>query len=316
MKVLVTGASGFIGTPVTRCLLERGHDVIVMTRDRGRLTRLGESVLHVEVVCGDLCGPELERLLHGVKPDLCIHLAWDVTPSTYVSSPQNLVMLEASLRLARWLASHHCARMVGVGTCFEYQPSDSALSEESPAVPQTLYGAAKLAAHDVLLRFGHSAGMQVAWPRLFYQFGPEENERRFVPSIIRTLLDGKHVEMNPGHQIRDYLHVADVAAAIVAVAESDLTGAVNIGSGQPRTLREIVDTLAGIIGVAHRVDYGAREYGSGEPMRLYADNRRLRTETRWRPRYDLNEGLLDTVEWWRQRQSVSTQIPRVNGTCA
>jgi len=237
-----------------------------------------------------------------IRPELCIHLAWYVEPSRYLTAPVNLDYLAATLKLARWLAANGCRRMVGVGTCFEYAESQEALREDSPTRPGSLYAASKLAAANVLQQFCPTASMEFAWPRLFYQYGPMEDPRRLVPTIINGVLRQQRVELTTGEQVRDFLYVADVASALVHVAESSMTGIVNIGSGQPTTVRNIAETIGEILGGTQYLGFGLRPMSAGEPMCIVADNSRLWDQTGWRPEFDLVAGLRQTVEWWKNNR--------------
>jgi len=108
--------------------------------------------------------------------------------------------------------------------------------------------------------------------------------------------------LTPGEQVRDFLHVEDVASGIAAVAQSSLTGVVNVASGQRVTVREIAEKIAAIVGRADLLALGARPYAPNDPMFILADNSRLRQNTGWKPRYDLESGLRQTIEWWKARQ--------------
>ena len=140
----------------------------------------------------------------------------------------------------------------------------------------------------------------LAWARLFYLYGPGESPRRLVPDVIAGLLKHERVATTAGTQVRDFLHVADVARALTAVALSPLQGAVNLGSGDPIRVLDIVETIAAITGRRDLIDVGARPENLVDPPYVSADNRRLVEETGWRPHYTLAAGLADTVEWWRR----------------
>ena len=271
MKVLLTGATGFIGSHVARALT--GHEVVTLDRPQH-----------------DLLAPDF-RPPSSVF-DVCIHLAWYVEPGKYLESPLNEQWVDASLHLARTI---RCRRFVGAGTCFEYLPSNAPLHEFSPTGPRTFYAQSKLKLFEALQRLD----LEVAWLRFFYQYGPGEDARRLMPHVINSLLRNEPCKLTPGEQVRDFLHVEDVAGAVCAVAKSQLTGAVNIGSGQPVTVREIAQSIGEIIGKSELVQLGARPYAPGDPMYIVADNTKLRS-TGWLPKFSLADGLQQTIEWWRQ----------------
>ena len=300
MRVLLTGATGFIGSHVARLLVSEGCEVHTVVRESSDLWRINDIVPLLRLVrCDLLASDELDVYLERIQPDLCIHLAWYAVPGKYLTSVENLSLLNASLRLAARLAGLGCKRFIGLGTCIEYDTSLGYLSEESPTRPCNLYAASKLALQTVLNQLTHITGMEVAWPRIFYLYGPFEDERRLVPSVICSLLRNQLVRVTKGEQIRDYLHVEDVAAAIWAVARSNLSGPVNIGSGEPIAVRDIVTNIGAILSRPELIALGVLPYSVSEPMFICANNRRLTENTTWAPRYELEQGLRHTVEWWQ-----------------
>jgi nucleoside-diphosphate-sugar epimerase len=130
-------------------------------------------------------------------------------------------------------------------------------------------------------------------------YGPREHPNRLVAAVARAMLTGEPARTSHGRQIRDYLHVQDVADAIVAVLDGDLTGPVNIGSGVPVTLREIVVRLGSITGRPELLELDAIPARANDAALVVADPKRLAEEVGWRPRFDLQAGLEHTVDWWR-----------------
>ena len=215
----MTGTTGFIGSHVARVLARQGCEVHALVRNSSDLGRIADiaPLLH-PVRCDLLDIDELDAHLKRVQPDLCIHTAWYAVPGKYLTAVENLGLLSASLHLASRLAELGCKRFIGVGTCFEYDTHLGYLSESSPTKPRSLYAASKLALQIVLQQLASATGMTIAWVRLFYQYGPWEDERRLVPSIICSLLRNQEAKVTEGEQIRDFLHVEDVAEAVWAVA--------------------------------------------------------------------------------------------------
>ena len=300
MKVLLTGAAGFIGAHVARQLVTGGDEVFALVRPQSRVWRLGDirDSLHL-VECDLTDSSATEAWVARVRPDLCIPLAWYVEPGRYLESVENLPCVRASLSLASALVTHGCRRLVGAGTCLEYASTDRPLSEDSPVRPDSLYAASKLGLGLMLERLGAVTPMQTAWLRFFYLFGPLEDERRLVPSVTRALLEDREARVTSGINVRDFLHVGDAASAVCAVARSDLRGPVNIGSGRPVAVRDVVATLGAILGRPDRIAWSALQDDPSAPAHVCADPRRLVDGTAWSPHFDLEAGLGDTVAWWR-----------------
>jgi nucleoside-diphosphate-sugar epimerase len=300
MKVLVTGANGFIGSHVCRDLAERGIAVRALVRPAADTRRLRALKSDLEWSYCDLLGAsddQLDALAHGVNA--CIHLAWDVTPGQYLTSEANRQYGHASLRLFAALAKHRCAHITGVGTCFEYAAANHPLAEAAPLAPATAYAREKLAVYTRGAELLSRSGTTVAWARLFYLYGPAETPRRLVPDVTVRLLEGNRVAVTRGLQLRDFLHVADVARALTGVTVMGVPGAINIGSGEPVRVIDVVNAIASAVGRPDLLDIGARPDNLVDPPYVCADITRLCTETDWRRRYSLAEGLADTVTWWR-----------------
>ena len=295
MKVLLTGATGFIGSHVARELVREGHEVHALVQpeiDRGRITDIESSLRFIQ---DDLLDPAFT--LPSSPFDLCIHLAWYVEPGKYLHAPQNKNWVQASLRLARALKDAGCRRFIAAGTCFEYATSDPPQRESTPTEPSTPYVQSKLELFHAL----PSVGIDFAWVRFFYLYGPDEDPRRLMPVVINLLRRGQEAKLVTGDRIRDYLHIEDVASAVCAVAQSKLTGAVNIGSGVPVTVRDIALKIGELLDGVDLIKLGALPYAANEPLHLLADNTKLREGTGWKPRYDLESGLRQTIDWWKLR---------------
>lgn len=180
MKVLITGASGFVGLPLTRLAASR-CEVVALVSPRANTVHLDEIAPKVTLVRGDLTDDGTIETLVQTKPEVCIHAAWYTNASDYLDSPRNVDSLSATLRVALRLGAAGCQRFVGVGTCLEYDTSGAVpLTESSPLEPGRLYSACKVGAWHALRQVGRLTNMAVAWARLFYLYGPREDSRRFV----------------------------------------------------------------------------------------------------------------------------------------
>jgi UDP-glucuronate decarboxylase len=271
-RVLVTGASGFIGRQSLEPLVNRGYDVHAVSHQEIDLLNLNDR----------------KKVMAEIQPTHVLHFAWIATPGVYWTSPLNAEWLEATKDLLRLSREQGVTRFVASGTCME-APEYS-----------TPYGEAKTAAKATVI---DADGLSTAWGRIFFLYGPHESPKRLVPAVINALLDDQPAHCTHGQQVRDFLHVQDVAEAFVALLDSDVTGVVDIGSGIPITIKDVVEEIARQIGKPELIQLGAIEAPANEPAELVAKIERLRDEVGWSPRFTLEQGIADTIEWWMVRQA-------------
>jgi nucleoside-diphosphate-sugar epimerase len=298
-RVLVTGATGFVGRRVLGPLVEAGHEVhAVSSRPAPEAGPAGVR-WHRSDLLTDPGGVAAR-----VAPERLLHLAWYAEHGRFWTSPENLRWVEATLALVRAFASAGGTRAVLAGSCAEYQWGlpGPCLERGTPLRPATLYGSAKHATRTVLEAAAPGLGIELAWGRLFFLYGPGEDERRLVASVAGALLRGERAATGAGTQLRDFMHVDDAGAALAAlVAAPGVRGALNVASGEGRPVRELIEAIAREAGRPELLDVGALPPRPGDPGELVAGVARLRDEVGFRPRIDLERGLAETVAWWRSQ---------------
>jgi nucleoside-diphosphate-sugar epimerase len=296
LRLLVTGAGGLIGRHVVALAAEQ--DIAVIASGRRRPPALAEGM---EFADADLSNEsDAAALVRSVKPTHIIHTAWITRPATYWEDPVNLAWVAATRSLAQAFAETQGQRFVQLGSCAEYDWSHGHCDEEStPTVPATLYGKAKLAAFQAVRTAGHDK-FQTVEARIFMVYGPGENPERFIPTICRNHAAGTIPSLSSGTQLRDWLYVKDAARALLTLAQAAAPAdVVNIGAGEVVSLGQMATILARLAGAAE-TGLGRRPDRPGDPHLLSASTTRLRA-TGWRPAYDLESGLRETLDWWRNR---------------
>ena len=297
-RVLLTGASGFIGQHAIAPLIARGYDVHAVSSSP-RETASPSVRCHRTNL---LDAAALAHLMQQIQPTHLLHFAWYAEPGGFWRSSENFRWLEASIGLLRYFREHGGQRVVMAGTCAEYDWDFGFCSETiTPCQPATAYGVCKNALQETLKAYSAEHRLSSAWGRIFFLYGPGEHPARLVPSVIASLLRGEAARCTHGDQIRDFLHVKDVADAFVALLDSPVEGVVNIASGNPVALRQIVLAAADCLGARERVQFGALPLPDNEPPLLVADCRRLANDLGWRPKLDLATGMAQTVQHWQQR---------------
>lgn len=297
-RVMLTGATGFVGRHTLATLAEADHEVHAVARRRGPDV---PGVTWHEADLLDGC-----EVVTSIEPEILVHLAWYAEHGKFWTSVENVRWVEASLALLKTFARAGGRRAVMAGSCAEYEWSSEVYAESAPLQPATLYGAAKHGLHVTAEAFAEQAGISLAWGRVFFLYGPFESPGRFVPSIVLPLLRGEPAAMTEGTQRRDFMHAADAGAAFAALADSAVAGAINVASGSAVVLREVAQQIAEELGGERLLQVGARPMPIGEPPSLVADAGRLREEVGWAPAIELGDGLHDVIEWWRQQLSLES----------
>lgn len=296
--LLITGATGFIGSHFTRQALAAGWRVALLATPHSKLDRLADVAGELEVHRAELDDAgAVRQVLDRVRPSACAHIGWYMEPGKNLASLQNIACLNGSLTLMRELARCGCTHMVSAGTCFEYRPTDGPLSEDSAVGPETLYASSKLSLCLAGGQLAEELGMRLAWARIFHVYGPDEDPQRVLPAVVRALDRGQPFQASAGTQVRDYMHVADAAGGLLAVLESGFTGIINVCTGQGVRIRELVEKVGEVMGRRELIQFGAMPPRSYEPAMLLGDNGRI-SSLGWQPRFDLQSGVCQTVEWW------------------
>ena len=292
-RVLVIGARGFIGRSATDELVRRGHEVHALTSSADEPATRGIQWHHADLLAGDGC----RRILDDVRPTHLLHLAWVTAVGTFWTDPSNEPWFRASRQLIRDFASCGGRRVVAAGTCAEYDWSTAGVCDEAstPLRPATPYGRWKDALRQEL-ETATGGVASSAWARVFWLYGPGEPRSRLVPSIAINLLRGEPALCSSGTQRRDFSFVADVAAAMVQLLDSDVRGAVNVASGEAVPVADVAMRIGRLIGRPELVRLGARPTAAAEPPLVVADVRRLRDEVGYSPRFDLDAGLAITID--------------------
>lgn len=262
MKVLVTGANGFLGRAICTALREKGYKSTGIFRNINNKT----DVVDNSVLVPDLFGMKIEALRELMAGfDAVIHTAWYVDHDDYQTSSENIKALVGTLNIAYVAFQLPNLRFIGIGTCLEYdltQPMP--LKVNSPLKPETLYSSSKATAFSTLLKLFEGDERRFAWCRLFYLYGDNEDSRRLYGSLIDKLTKNEVVQIANGDLERDYLQVNEAAIKIIEVLDKERYGAINICSGKPTKISDFAIKLARRLGKENLVKFGSKTNKSGQ----------------------------------------------------
>lgn len=283
MRIVITGASGFLGRHVLTAIARwraDAHEPIDIVATARRLR--GDLPQHpgVRWVAVDLAAPPADPFAWLGRPDVVVHLAWEGLPN--YQSPRHLsTELPRQQRFLEALARVGRSALLVAGTCAEYGGQEGCLTEDTPAHPAHPYAAAKDALRRRLENVAVATGCGLTWLRIFYLFGAGQPERTLYSQLMRAIARGDAAfDMSAGEQVRDYLPVRQAAAGITTLAlrlarRCGGDGIVNLASGQPRTVRSLVEQWAREAGSAIRLNCGAVPYLAHEPRAFWGDPAKL-----------------------------------------
>jgi len=276
-KILVTGATGFIGNYVLQALIKTGYEIIATSTslENARTKSWFRNVTFLEY--------DLKKYDSTVNyqayfhyPDAVIHLAWEGLPN-YKSSFHIDENLPRHYLFLSNLIQHGLTDLTVTGTCFEYGMQEGCLTEDLLTQPANAYAIAKDGLHKQLLLLQELHPFQFKWVRLFYMYGAGQNPNSLLSQLDKALENGEEIfKMSGGEQVRDYLPVEKVADYIVSIAlQNEVNGVINCCSSEPIKIKTLVENYLKQKGSTIELNTGYYPYSDYEPMHFWGDNRKL-----------------------------------------
>ena len=293
-KIIVTGATGCVGSAVVRRALARGMEVTCIVHQRSnRLGNLPHNVHIVECNLSNYNTLQLES-----EYDAFIHMAWEKTfGASRDDAEVQMRNIQYTLDAVHLAYRCGCKVFVGAGSQAEYGVQNIDLTPSIPVKPESGYGIAKYAAGKLSAMLCKSLEIRQNWVRILSVYGPNDGESTLISYVIRELKSGRSPELTKCEQIWDYLYAEDAGDAILAVAEKSIDGkAYPLGSGRGRKLSDYIEDIRNIINPTIEIKYGAKEYYPHQPMHLVADISELTKDIGWMPRFSFVNGIKQIIK--------------------
>lgn len=295
-KIIVTGATGCVGSAIVRRALVHGMEVTCIVHEGSkRLSNLPQDS-RVKIVECNLSN--YSSLQIPGDYDAFIHMAWEKTFGTSRDDAEaQMRNIQFTLDACHLANRCGCKVFVGAGSQAEYGVQDVDLTPNLPVNPESGYGIAKYAAGKLSAMLCKSLGMRQNWVRILSVYGPNDGENTLISYVIRELKAGRSPELTKCEQIWDYLYADDAGDAILAIAERGIDGKIYpLGAGKGRLLSEYIEDIRQIVNPSVEVKYGAKEYYPHQPMHLVADLNELFGDTSWQPCRIFKEGILKIID--------------------
>lgn len=296
MKILVTGASGFIGSHVLSVIEGMGYEVYATRLSNVAKTKKNQEIEWIELDILNL--DAVSSMMSRVRPDLLIHLAWNVESGKYSTSPENLLWAYATLNLVKQFQSNGGQRVVVAGSCAEYSWNYGLCDEaQTPLLPSTVYGSCKDIARRLIYDFHNKQEIIFTWARIFYPYGPGEYRGRLIPQIILSFLENKELKTSLNKHYRDYIHARDVATALVhLVLNSKNSDCFNICSGSLIQVSNVIAECKKHVTKSPAIYLGGKSLKVIEPNLVGGINSKL-LATGWTPKISFSDGIEEYIKY-------------------
>ncbi|HKR03758.1 MAG TPA: NAD(P)-dependent oxidoreductase [Bacteroidia bacterium] len=303
MTIAITGSSGFLGKALLRILFDKKCKIICLVREESHAENFSSP--DFITYSNKLNDDSVIKQLNKFHPDVFIHCAWNGTVgSTRNESYQlnyNIPLSIESVLLAHAIG---CKQWIGTGSQAEYGNKNKMIVESDPANPNSLYGKAKLISGILALELCSRLNMKGVWNRIFSLYGRGDNEKYFIPYIINSLIKNQQPELTNCEQEWDYIYVDDAAEAIYFQILNSCEGIFNICSGKTESLRKVAELIQSLLGNNKKIQFGTLPYSKNQNMFLSGSSDKLRKETGWSPKFTLEEGLKQTINYSLKNESI------------
>jgi len=303
-RVLVTGATGFIGSCLTHRLVNTNYDIHIIKRETSNIWRIKDILNRVTVHNVDLTDKKnLEKIVKAIKPDIILHLANAGVYGGWHLPERQLIETNflGTVNLINACNNIKYKCFINTGSSSEYGLKKDSMKETDICEPINIYGITKCAATLYCQAKARREKLPIVTLRLFSPYGYYDEPTRLVPSVIKSCLLGENPKVSSPRFVRDFIFIEDVIDAYLKTTPQMGGEIFNIGYGQQHTVGEVVNTIVKLTGNKVRPEWGSSSMRPSEPTMWQANITKAKNFLNWRPQYTLKEGLEKTVKWYETR---------------
>lgn len=304
--ILITGATGFLGSHITEELINQGYKVVALKRslsDLWRCTKFMHTIHWID--CDNLV--DIEDKIIKCNPEILIHAAWNGVKASdrdnWIEQDKNISFLVSLLEIVK---KTKISKIIAIGSQAEYGNFEGSIKEDHPCDPNNAYGVTKVSASILLKSFAEQNKIDWYWIRIFSIFGPREEKNWLIPATINNLLNKKEMTLTPCEQQYDYLFTKDFVAGILSVVKNtnNISGIYNMSSGKSIKIINILSFLENKISPQQKIlQIGVLPYRPNQIMHMQGNSDRFFQSFNFRPKYSINEGLEETINYYINLQN-------------
>jgi len=285
MKIFLTGATGFIGRQLVP--LMKHHQLLLVGRHGENFSRTNLKFIKSDLKDFDNWKREIEDF----SPEACIHLAWSGLPDYSLS--RCIENFDTNIQLLDFLAHIGCKRVFVAGTCLEYGDIQGQTSENAQPEAQNLFASFKTAIRLIGKQLARAKDINFIWGRIFFVYGPGQRSTSLIPSCYQSLKNGKTPELRNPNAVNDFIHVSDVAKAILRLIETpSVEGVFNIGSGKPKSVVDVCRSIAKTLDLENLLP---EPINCPQDNGLWADTSLINKTIGWHPEFSIETGISETI---------------------
>ena len=301
MRILVTGATGFMGRHILRQINDDGHDILTLGLEK---IEDKENPGRIKQLCGNMADiASLRPAIKSFDPEVVIHLAWQGIPD--YSEVISLTNLNDSIRLFDFITEETgCKKIIASGSCFEYGKNKGVCRESDSVRITSFFSWAKYSLYRYLLLKCEQKKVVLIWFRIFYAYGPYQRDNALIPALVGALKDGRVPEIRSPLNKNDFIHAEDIAAAFRAAVDTKAeTGIYNIGSGVSRSVYDVCRITEKYFPESSGISESVLRHGSKErEFDFSADISKTVKSFGWRPGITLEEGISKYIEFFKRKE--------------
>jgi len=300
LKIIITGASGFLGSWISRILSDDlQNDVIALVRPNSNLFRLNK-INNIRIIKKDA------NLWPGVislnSTDALIMADWFGVENSLKNDLRQIENLDRIFQLTDTAVKSNIKTIIALGSQAELGPVATVMTESTPDCPKTKYGEAKVKVRKGIQDKVTNTECRFVWARIFSTYGALDNGNWLIPNLVDSINSGKKMLLTKAEQNWNYLHAYDVALVISLVLKNpSISGILNIGNTKTIILKDLIDLIANQLERSDLLVYGARDYENNQIMNLSTESKIL-NELFWEPKVELRDGILHTIAWLQRKR--------------